>query len=513
MATAVKPRARMRRWQVGDAATGYSIPKGSKSAWRRIDELAGIGLPHQAVEPWRRIVSIARSNGCRSVVCEHRYVDRDYRSEFSQFWSRRFNEKPSLATRVHFFRAELGPEHLHRLPPNHGYLGYSVLRPTELGPVGRTVVAPPPEVTTATLTMLRDRPTFFGQELSVEGVPFYQQDGEFLSCAHAAAWICHYVAHHRHVVARHTTGDIAQLPPAQLSRFRALPASGLNSEQMQAMLTSIGIPAIAYGLDDLPTVPGRPRTGPELEDLVDYRDRVVGIVCKYLTSGFPVIVLTDDHAFTLVGWELRGADLRLIASDDQVGPYETIEVPVNAPLEDRRMPWIGFMMPVPPKVFLTGEAAETRALASLSAEGDLADASGEKDEPSTGAGSVAGSIGPDGAIGMRTQLMECRTFKARIGEQGRPGELVRLYRLAHLSHWVWVIEFHDKRRSDAGKPCVVAEVIMDSTSHDDLPFVHLLATRELAMDVAEMRKVGAQDSSVAIRRHMRPWRSLSSLDG
>ena len=117
------------------------------------------------------------------------------------------------------------------------------------------------------------------------------------------------------------------------------------------------------------------------------------------------------------------------------------------------------------------------------------------------------------AIGMRTQLMECRTFKARIGEQGRPGELVRLYRLAHLSHWVWVIEFHDKRRSDAGKPCVVAEVIMDSTSHDDLPFVHLLATRELAMDVAEMRKVGAQDSSVAIRRHMRPWRSLSSLDG
>ena len=109
----------------------------------------------------RQVLRIAREGGCRSVVVEERYIDPDYRSEYSAFWSRRFEERRPLAKRLHFFAAPIEPETLHVAPPAGSYLGYTVLRPTDLGPVGRTVLRPPPRLGDAVLTTVRDRPSLF----------------------------------------------------------------------------------------------------------------------------------------------------------------------------------------------------------------------------------------------------------------------------------------------------------------------------------------------------------------
>src|SRR5579862_7408508 len=53
--------------------------------------------------PFERIVTIARELEVTSVVVERRYIDHDYRSEHSHFYSTTFKRFPSVCHRLHFF--------------------------------------------------------------------------------------------------------------------------------------------------------------------------------------------------------------------------------------------------------------------------------------------------------------------------------------------------------------------------------------------------------------------------
>ena len=169
--------------------------------------------------PLNQVFDVARESGCKTVVVENRYVDIDYRSEYSAFWSLKFDNQSPFARRFHFFAADLEEEALHVLDQGQkaAYLGYSIVRPVPHGRVGRTVLKPPPTVEGATLTLIEDDVSFFGNPLTVTGVPFCEQDKEFLRCAHAAAWICHYTAARRGNVGRHSTAEIVELPDRALA--------------------------------------------------------------------------------------------------------------------------------------------------------------------------------------------------------------------------------------------------------------------------------------------------------
>ena len=77
----------------------------------------------------------AYSLGAQMAVIEYRYLDPDYRSEHSRFYSTTFRRYPSVAHRVHFFAAP-PPDawqdadqwlDFEQLSPS--YLGFVVLRP------------------------------------------------------------------------------------------------------------------------------------------------------------------------------------------------------------------------------------------------------------------------------------------------------------------------------------------------------------------------------------------------
>lgn len=99
----------------------------------------------EATRPLERIFYLARMAGCQTVLIENRYVDADYRSEYGRHWSRTFEGRPAFARRLHFFRAWLTDRDVANLPDpkDAGYIGYSVMRPTPQGPVGRTMVTAP----------------------------------------------------------------------------------------------------------------------------------------------------------------------------------------------------------------------------------------------------------------------------------------------------------------------------------------------------------------------------------
>ena len=323
-----------------------------------------------------------------------------------------------------------------------------------------------------------------------------------------------------------------------------MPSTGLTSEQLQGVFSTLGIPAFFYDLDDLPRLPADPDP-PEAERDEDeqallqrhqqriVRERLLRVVCKYLNSGFPVIVLTGKgpaHAYTLVGWqEHEDGSIALVACDDQVGPYEMISDPFAQGSDSHRARPKSLMIPLPEKVFLTGEAAETDAFGRIELAGaahsgldedELSAAQADGPEPEVeGDEAIAHDVTRiriglnkwHGPVSVRTRLMEGRRYKALLKGQDRSPAVMRLLRLAHLPHWIWLVEFHDRAARERGEPCVFAEVVFDSTSHDDVPMVDLLATRWMATDSGRRRAAAASDD--AGRRRAEAASDDSIVDG
>jgi hypothetical protein len=416
----------------------------------------------QLSNPLQRIIEIARGHRCRTVVIENRYVDADWRNEFAAFWSGRFEMLSPFARRMHFFSAEIQDSDLHALGARVGYIGYTVLRPVTWGPVGRTVLKPPRSLKGAVLTSVRDKVSLFGNPLSVEGVPFYQQDTEFVRCAHAASWVVHYVAWRRGLVGRQGTADMFALSPKHLSYARSVPSGGMSLWQMQAVFEALKQPAIFYSVGALPEVPGSSPPVPQVDEKGDdlpngYWDtRLFSVICRYLNSGFPVIVAGSEHALALVGWVRRGDKVRFIACDDQVGPYELID----SPFTHYKAPWHSIMVPLPPKVFVAGEAAEIATYTWIRSLG----ASGVTSPLTLLSNRLVAN-----ELRLRTFLLPNNRYKEDVAKRGRSESVVRALRLNQLPHYIWLVEIRDAARDDAGEPAVLADFVYDTTSQDQSP--------------------------------------------
>lgn len=456
----------MRPWVDPDRAFWLHRPRTSKD-W---DELAKEYTKDEKRRPLDQVFDVARESGTRTVVIENRYVDVDYRSEYTAFWSLKFDNQSPFARRIHFFAADLDEASLHRLTKEEkaAYRGYSIIRPVPHGRVGRTVLAPPPDLKSATLTPVVDEISFFGNPLEVEGVPFCEQDSEFLRCAHAAAWICHYTAARRGHVGRRSTAEIVELSPTALSPERALPSQGLNHNQLQVVFGALDQPAILYGLSNLPSVVGIDEpVCPDGEDADEktpagfWDTRMVSIICRYLNSGFPVLIGAEDHAFVLVGWRRDDeGQVQFVACDDRIGPYELIP----SPFEHHMTPWDSIMIPLPPRVYLSGESAEGRAHEVISS----------LVRPTAQLRHIEEGLS-DGSIELRTALRTGASYKKAVGMLTRSEETLREIRHARLPHWVWIVEAHRTDLCAQGKPCVVAAAVLDSTAFDVKPPLDILA--------------------------------------
>lgn len=447
----------------------------------------------------RRSLKVARNAGCRTVIIEHRYVDADYRSEFSAYWSQKFRHSGAFARRAHFFVEEVSDQQVASLEPTAGYIGYLVIRPIHLGVVGRTVLRPPREVARKdpVLTTITDPVSFFGTALNATGVPFYTQDGLYIRCAHAAAWMCHYTSYLRGLTARHTTADLVALAPPELASERRLPSDGLNDLQLQAVFTGLNTPALTYRIDMLPVVlsvdPIPPAEG-KLKRTKKQRDlAAVTIITRYLRSGFPVLVGVPEHAFTLVGFYEREPgnpeSTVFLACDDQVGPYEELDPFKN---DTERGFWDMLMIPLPRRAWLTGEAAESDAYETLS---NL-----RADEtPLPGAWVDTARTLKRGELRLYSTLMLGRRYKERLVVQRRHEDAVRALRLAHLSQWVWVVEAVDEAARRQGEPAAVAEIVYDYTSSDYKPtrlaLSHQFGTRIVPPDDTPRQVIATDPAS------------------
>lgn len=515
----------------GDAAVVLDIDPDEDLHWEWLTEKLGHGAAPASLRPLSQVTALARSSLARTVVIELRYIDQDFRSEYTAFWAERFTLRAPVTLRVHFFGDSVQDIDLVDLEVEK-YVGYTVIRPTNLGPIGRTLISGRHARREglivelgddAVLTTVTERTNLFGSEIEIEGVPYAQQDGELLRCAHTCAWLVHYVGWRNGVVPRRLTGDIALMPSVDSSPARPLPSTGLTVEQIQGVLSNIGLPASYYQVAWLPSLPdesnyvgaghalpersGAKETPEQGEDRMALaagvserltRERILRLVCPSLNSGFPVVVITDrgdDHSLVLVGWRHReDSDLaeaaedlgswprrgiELIACDDQQGPYEIITDPLGT--DPNRGRWVELMLPLPERVLLSAVGAETQVYNLL----ELANWRIAGGDPGSDAlDEDLADLFPrlDGDASIRSRLVEGKRLKSWMVERENPAK--RIYRLAHLPQWVWLVEIHDRALRRADKPCVLAEFVFDASSSDAMPIPVLSSSLHMAKDVA-----------------------------
>jgi hypothetical protein len=443
-------------WTPGDPARIVDLrPAGALLRLIRYYEGTRPGVVHE-------VLGQAYALGAQMAVIEYRYIDPDYRSEHSRFYSTTFRRYPSVAHRLHFFNvppldAWRDPDRGFDFAPlADSYQGFVVLRPLAGARVGRVALAPPADFAQDVTSLTREKVNVFGVPMSVRTAPFMAQDAQLGVCAHMALWV---VAHHHHLAfgrERRTSGDIADRIPSELGLGRPAPSSGLTVDQLAAGCRSLGLPALVYKCK---------------EPLLDLPkgEQIPGIVCRYLNSGMPVIVAAGGHhAFTLVGYRRVDAGtpderIHFIRQDDEVGPYQIVEDYAH----DQHGRWEWLIVPLPQKVFLPGEVAESLGREQLL---DTARSSGDAAE------ALADEVDAEPReISFRSTVVRSNRFKETLPDRGFEPDVVGLYRRMPLPHWIWVVEAIRKGERANRTRSVIAEAIIDATDHGRDP--HVLAWR------------------------------------
>ena len=288
--------------------------------------------------------------GCKTILIESHYVDRDYIQDVALFYSRSLRDYHNYGRRWHFFADTISEERWRQFfqsasltagrEPSEilqrSYLGFTVIRPLPGSPVGRTVLrtyGPKTDLGHMRLfPTLRDYPVHLaGFTLNVCGLAFQQQDQGVSACATTALWSSLQNVARMEGLHVPTPAEITQAASRYLlsaSAGRALPSEGLTVQQLCEATRAAGL---------------HPLVVPSMS-VEDDRAQIFG----YINSGFaPVLAIrlvgTDEgHAVCGVGVKLDDVSpqtdptlsfqdgataLRgVYIHDDRLGPYAAAEL-------------------------------------------------------------------------------------------------------------------------------------------------------------------------------------------
>ncbi len=180
--------------------------------------------------------------GAKTVVVEHRYVDRDYLADYSSYYASCFDDFGPRCKRLHFFSSTFIEDELRgwitapRDDVDAGlqgaYLGFVVVRPLPEALIGRTVLATYQQQANRTYAKRKYKVSLFGIDLTIDSLAYQQQDNVVAACATVALW-----------TAFHKTSKVFEHPllrpadtTATASRVqgsgRAMPSHGLRPEHI-----------------------------------------------------------------------------------------------------------------------------------------------------------------------------------------------------------------------------------------------------------------------------------------
>ena len=349
-----------------------------------------------------------RGLGVTSLVVEHDYTDGEYIDDYVSFYSRCFQDYDRRCTRIHCFAKpnaqypdlksreaiewllyEADEEAIKAY--NAAYLGFIIARPLPETYIGRTVLKTWHNESRRRnfLAVAVHYVNIAGITLSVEGLPFEEQDHVVAACATVALWTCFHQWAKLFGGSAQRQSQITNLANTLQVASRPIPSQGLTIHQMCRAIRSAGL---------------EPEVFPIINDAGTSTLPWLSLIVAYLELEVPIIMAVrfgekrDLHALCVCGYgfesdrkrlfvaeqlrqspiALQGLKIREIyAHDDQRGPYCHYFVENNDPSQvqatvepriveyrrdspDKPDAWkerkgtpIAFIMPVYPKISIT----------------------------------------------------------------------------------------------------------------------------------------------------------------
>jgi hypothetical protein len=278
------------------------------------------------------------------ILTEADYIDKDFIIDYSNYYSRCFNNVKKRALRYHFFFSEKKEEildlfcsitadkelddSLRRL--NDRYLGFLVKKELERGSIGRTILRKYPQKIDHRRERIlnvscKNKINIFGIPLELDTLPFQEQDGAVSACATIAIWSALRVLGEKfNISIPYAPSEITNLAfdPNSLISPPKFPNKGLNIHQIISVFAKLGYNIIPYS---------------NIED----NDFLAEMFRAYLDYGIPLIALLefdytsrkkDYHAVTISGYKFDNVNNRIMGlyvHDDQIGPYSKVKFKSN----------------------------------------------------------------------------------------------------------------------------------------------------------------------------------------
>ena len=431
------------------------------------------------------------TDAVQSVLVEHAYVDKDYRSTLYGFYAKKGRIYRRDCVRLHFFNGSVRYDDVRtdiacddgRLEDH--YFGYVVLRPTMRATLGRSVLSPGILAARGSAIQSEHHVNVLGHVLPVWGFPSMAQPADIAVCAHVSCWaiLRHYserFPQHR----EYLIGDMAKLASA-FDPGGLVPSLGLTVWEAERVFQ-------AAGCFPLVVTKRRDRDGQPLEDEGFY-----GQLLAYLESGFPLFVEISSrrHAAVAVGYSWRdqsGEPMRrfahawdrvdgLLMVDDNRLPYRSVPRDA-ASVAASSGSYSGqdidrFIVALPEKIHFPADAVDEWSHR-------FADAFAVADDEVL-------------RRWFMTTISELRRH-AREHASQTGDVLLRVLMELESAQYVWVVEFCSLTQWDGGH--VTGRAILDATASKRDPVPTLLLHDEQLAIVFDRTKASGEHREEPLRR-------------
>lgn len=256
-----------------------------------------------------------------TIVCEYYYVDKVFRDSYYNYFSSKHFEIGKNCKRLSFFNREIQPEKFYNnyLDDNDlqsSFIGTMVLKPLEIGKIGRTLFDPKKlHINQCYVRTTRFDTVILGHALYIDAFPFSAQDTETMTCAETTVWniLEYYGTRYSEYKTILPSNMINKLE--LISQERNLPSRGLDYGTVSKLLKMFGFSPRIYALKAF------------LGDEIKYKN----IFHYYVESGIPLAVGVSGkdsqgseigHSIVCIGHEKKKADVSSIDKNDIDGvPY------------------------------------------------------------------------------------------------------------------------------------------------------------------------------------------------
>lgn len=316
------------------------------------------------------IVDYLASHGCKTILVELNYIDKDYLVDYSKFFARSYEKISRRVKRVHFFSFEFTQKAFEDALGYLGdyaqlivyddllkslkeeYIGCIILKPllNNHGQklIGRTLLKHPDVSGSNIFEKSRfiyknNNVNLFGIPLDVSSLPFQMQDTVVGGCATSALWIANSKLNDLFNTPKLSPFEVTETAVELIETNRNFPSQGLTVEQMLNFLKSIKLDYDVVNLGNLKSIIKNREFSDDIlneaernlrclvpDTIKGFASAEIPIICGIRLYKFDpdgLLVRKPFHAVVVSGYKQNesGEICEIYVHDDQIGPYGIVK--------------------------------------------------------------------------------------------------------------------------------------------------------------------------------------------